>query len=152
MSAPANERAEAVLALILEAVRTFHHVRAMGRDSGIVNEWGGGTWGFLRTLALRGPMTVPDIARLRPVARQHVQRLADEAAASGLVEFVDNPRHRRSKLVRLSAKGAREYARMSALVLKHCGEAARKLDMGEVARASATLAKLRLALGGDAGT
>ena len=34
-----------------------------------------------------------------------MQRLADELAAEGLVEFVDNPKHRRSKLVQLTREG-----------------------------------------------
>ena len=44
-----------------------------------------------------GPLTVPQIAQMRPTSRQRMQRLADELAAEGLVEFIDNPGHRRSK-------------------------------------------------------
>jgi DNA-binding MarR family transcriptional regulator len=139
--------AEDVLTLIIEIVQNFHRLRALGRASGVVSEWGGGTWGFLRTLALAGPQTVPDIARARPVARQRIQRLADEAAASGLVEFIDNPRHRRSKLVQLTAKGEAEYARMSAVILARCARLAKNLDAAEVKRAAATLSRLREGLG-----
>jgi DNA-binding MarR family transcriptional regulator len=59
----------------------------------------------MRSLALLGPLTVPQIAQMRPTSRQRMQRLADELAAEGLVEFIDNPKHRRSKLLRLTAKG-----------------------------------------------
>ncbi|MGO8917821.1 MAG: MarR family transcriptional regulator [Stellaceae bacterium] len=64
----------------------------------------------MRSLTLVGPLTVPEIAKMRPTSRQRMQRLADELAAEGLVEFIDNPRHRRSKLVRLTRKGNRHYA------------------------------------------
>jgi DNA-binding MarR family transcriptional regulator len=43
-----------------------------------------------------------------------MQRLADELAAEGLVEFIDNPRHRRSKVVRLTHKGDARYRRLNA--------------------------------------
>ena len=38
-----------------------------------------------------------------------MQRLADELAAEGLVEFIENPKHLRTKLVRLTRKGAARY-------------------------------------------
>jgi DNA-binding MarR family transcriptional regulator len=38
-----------------------------------------------------------------------MQRLADELEAEGLVEFIDNPKHRRSKLVRLTRRGDARY-------------------------------------------
>jgi DNA-binding MarR family transcriptional regulator len=46
-----------------------------------------------------------------------MQRLADELAAEGLVEFIDNPKHRRSKLVRLTPKGDARYRELSARLL-----------------------------------
>ena len=72
----------------------------------------------MRSLALVGPLTVPEIAKMRPTSRQRMQRLADELAAEGLVEFIDNPRHRRSKLVRLTRKGASHYRRMNLQLLE----------------------------------
>src|SRR5262249_37178137 len=63
----------------------------------------------MRSLALIGPLTVPQIVQMRPTSRQRMHRLADERAAEGLVELIDNPRHRRSKLVRLTRKGAAPY-------------------------------------------
>jgi DNA-binding MarR family transcriptional regulator len=63
----------------------------------------------MRSLALLGPLTVPRIAQMRPTSRQRMQRLADELAAEGLVRFIDNPKHRRSKLVELTPKGAARY-------------------------------------------
>src|SRR6185436_20808464 len=67
-----------------------------------------------RSLALLGPLTVPQIAEMRPTSRQRMQRLADELEADGLVEFIDNPKHRRSKLVRLTRKGDARYRELSA--------------------------------------
>jgi DNA-binding MarR family transcriptional regulator len=67
---------------------------------------------------LFGPLTVPQIAQMRPTSRQRMQRLADELAAEGLVKFIDNPRHRRSKLVRLTRKGNARYRKLTARLLE----------------------------------
>ena len=100
---------EAIVELMLEVAQCFFRIRELGQKSGLITGWGGGAFGFMRTLALHGPLTVPQIARTRPTSRQRMQRLADELAADGLAEFVDNPRHRRSKLVRLTPDGEARY-------------------------------------------
>src|SRR5581483_4260029 len=51
------------------------------------------------------PRTVAQIARDWKLARQSVQRLADALATEGLVSYVENPAHRRAKLVELSSDG-----------------------------------------------
>jgi DNA-binding MarR family transcriptional regulator len=66
---------------------------------------------------VRGPLTVPRIAQMRPASRQRMQRLANELAAEGLVEFIDNPKHRSSKLIRLTRKGERRYRELNAQLI-----------------------------------
>ena len=61
--------------------------------------------GVLRNLAANGPMTVPQIAALRPVSRQFVQRVVNMLEADGLVVRRPNPAHRRSPLVALTDAG-----------------------------------------------
>src|SRR3712207_6729931 len=109
----ADSKAEAVAELMLEVAQCFFRIRALGQRTELITSWGGGAFGFMRSLALIGPLTVPQIAQMRPTSRQCMQRLADELAAEGLVEFIDNPRHRRSKLVRLTSKGDARYRELS---------------------------------------
>jgi DNA-binding MarR family transcriptional regulator len=116
-SASADSKAEAVAELMLEVAQCFFRIRAVGQKSGLIAGWGGGTFGFVRSLALLGPLTVPQIARMRPTSRQRMQRLAGELAAEGIVEFIDNPKHRRSKLLRLTPKGDTRYREMNARLL-----------------------------------
>jgi DNA-binding MarR family transcriptional regulator len=106
-------KAEAIAGLMLEVAQCFFRIRALGQKTGLITSWGGGAFGFMRSLALLGPLTVPQIAQMRPTSRQRMQRLADELAAEGLVEFIDNPKHRRSKLVRLTRKGDAHYREMN---------------------------------------
>jgi DNA-binding MarR family transcriptional regulator len=61
--------------------------------------------GLLRHLDRGGGKTVPQMARGRQVSRQYVQTQVNRFAEKGLVEFVANPAHRRSPLVRLTGKG-----------------------------------------------
>jgi DNA-binding MarR family transcriptional regulator len=105
----ATGKGEAIAGLMLEVAQLFFRIRAMGQRTGLITSWGGGAFGLMRSLAVIGPLTVPQIAELRPTSRQRMQRLADELAAEGLVEFVDNPKHRRSKLVQLTSKGEARY-------------------------------------------
>lgn len=51
------------------------------------------------------PLPVAQIARNMGLTRQAVQRVTNVLADEGLVEFADNPNHRRAKLVRLTAGG-----------------------------------------------
>ncbi|GAA4119418.1 MarR family winged helix-turn-helix transcriptional regulator [Aminobacter aganoensis] len=115
--AVAGSKAEAIAELMLEVAQCFFRIRAIGQKTGLITSWGGGAFGFMRSLAVLGPLTVPQIAQMRPTSRQRMQRLADELAAEGLVEFADNPKHRRSKLVQLTPQGAARYREMDAQLL-----------------------------------
>jgi DNA-binding MarR family transcriptional regulator len=112
-----DSKADAIAELMLEVAQCFFRIRAVGQKTGLITSWGGGAFGFLRSLALLGPLTVPQIAQMRPTSRQRMQRLADELAAGGLVRFIDNPNHRRSKLVQLTPKGEARYREMNARFL-----------------------------------
>jgi DNA-binding MarR family transcriptional regulator len=112
-----DSKAEAIGELMLEVAQCFFRIRAVGQKTGLITSWGGGAFGFMRSLALLGPLTVPQIAEMRPTSRQRMQRLADELAAEGLVEFVENPKHRRSKLVRLTRKGDARFQKWTARFL-----------------------------------
>ena len=106
-------KGEGVAELMLEVAQCFFRIRALGQKEGFITGWGGGAFGFMRNLAMLGPLTVPQIAQMRPTSRQRMQRLADELAAEDLVKFIDNPKHRRSKLVRLTRKGAARYRELN---------------------------------------
>ena len=113
----ADSKAEAMAKLMLEVAQCFFRIRESGQKTGLITSWGGGAFGFMRSLALHGPLTVPQIAQMRPTSRQRMQRLADELAGEGLVTFIGNPKHRRSKLVQLTRKGDARYRELNARFL-----------------------------------
>ena len=144
---------QAALDVMVEALFLAFRLRAWGKQGGHVSPSGGGVWGLLRSLALEGPQTVPQLARARPVTRQHIQVLADDMAAEGLVEFVPNPAHKRSKLLRMTAKGRKLYDELDASFLAFAEEIAEGMDPEKLEAASAVLSALkdRLALDGPGG-
>lgn len=138
----ANKRAEAIAELMLDVAQCFFRIRAAGQKTGLITSWGGGAFGFMRSLAILGPLTVPQIAEMRPTSRQRMQRLADELAADGLVEFIDNPKHRRSKLVQLTRKGAARYQEMSARFLAMASTIGGELNETEIRKTAAVVRQL----------
>lgn len=55
-------------------------------------------------------LTVPDIARRYQVSRQHVQVTVNRLLDQELVINVENPRHKRSSLLRLTQNGREKFA------------------------------------------
>lgn len=57
------------------------------------------------SLGQLGPQTVPQLTRTRPVSRQYIQKVVNQLQEDGLVEFIDNPAHKRSSLVQVTKSG-----------------------------------------------
>ncbi|NJR61980.1 MAG: MarR family transcriptional regulator [Cyanobacteria bacterium CRU_2_1] len=108
-----TEAGQAIEDLIVEIVATFFLLRAEGMRIGVVSPSGEGYWSVLRLLKVNGAQTVPQIARYRYVPRQSVQKLANEMLNDGVIELVNNPAHKRSKLLRLTPKGGAVFKEMS---------------------------------------
>ena len=139
---------EIMFNLLLESMGLFFRLRAAGKRTGHVTPGGGGIWGFLHSLAIEGPQTVPQLARSRPVSRQHIQQIANEAVADGLIKFIDNPAHKRSKLLRLTPQGERVDAEMTERLKTFAGYLAEDFDAAELATAARVLNALRAKLTG----
>jgi DNA-binding MarR family transcriptional regulator len=129
--------------LLLELAYTFFCLRAEGDRRAGASGQSTGRLGVLRSLSEEGPRTVAQIARARPVARQGVQRLADALAREGLVEYLPNPDHRRSKLLRLTLRGAKTYQALRRGQRAFAEELTRGVSEDELRRATSLLRKLR---------
>ena len=138
----ATGKGEAVAELMLEVAQCFFRIRALGQKAGLITSWGGGAFGFMRSLSLLGPLTVPQIAEMRPTSRQRMQRLADELAAEGLVTFIDNPKHRRSKLVRLTPKGEARYREFNTRLLSIASTIVRSVGEDDIRKTTGIVREL----------
>ena len=129
--------------LLNEIAYTYFPLRAAG--DAMTARFGQTTaeWGLLRSLDEKGPMTVAALARSRPVARQWIQRLANQLEKQGLIEFLDNPEHKRAKLMRITPAGTKLLRRIGAAFDNWANEMKKDFDERAMQSTFATLRKLR---------
>jgi DNA-binding MarR family transcriptional regulator len=97
----------------------------------------------IQLLDEHGHLSVPQLGRLRKTSRQNIQVVINRLLDEGWVELTDNPAHKRSPLVRLTAMGKALPPQTRAAE----GEVLKKLagffDLEEVRVATALLSELR---------
>ncbi|MFE9010982.1 MarR family winged helix-turn-helix transcriptional regulator [Streptomyces cyaneofuscatus] len=79
----------------------------LAKPGGLTAAW----WQVLGAV-LREPLPVAGIARTMGITRQSVQRIADLLVGRGLAEYVENPAHRRAKLLRATEAGRDAVSRI----------------------------------------
>jgi DNA-binding MarR family transcriptional regulator len=102
-----------------ETVALFHRLRAVVEEVHGQGEMTAGKRGILKDLARFGPQTVPQMARARPVSRQHIQLLVNTLEADGYVQWSENPAHKRSLLVHLTPEGEAFFQMMRQQEAEH---------------------------------
>jgi DNA-binding MarR family transcriptional regulator len=106
-------RANALFTVLEETRALFHRLKVVVEQIHKEGQMSGGLRGVMRTLVAEGPQTVPQMARTRPTSRQHIQVLVNRLLELGLVELVDNPAHKRSRLVNLTPAGKKRIDAMN---------------------------------------
>ena len=135
MKKPPQASAEDILDLSVAVIEFYFRIEAItAATAGFATA--GGEWGILRTLVKEGPLTVPEMARSRPVSRQHCQTIVNTLEAQGHVEFVDNPKHKKSKLVQATKKGRARFESMRKRFLAAAGVYAPFFTAAEVTMAT----------------
>ena len=122
----------------------FHQLRATAEA--IHEERGGlpvAQRAVLESLHRGGPATVPALARARPVSRQHIQVLVNALLEEGLVETLENPGHRRSPLVALTAAGRKRFEEMRARERRALAKPGLPVSDAEMRAAARVLRALR---------
>ena len=150
---PRTPAADALTEVILEIFRLNGRLLAVGDR--LTNEFGqtSARWQVLGALRHRA-QTVAGIGREMGITRQSVQRTADVLAREGLVEYADNPAHRRSKLVQLTRAGEETLAAISRRQVAWTNRLAEAFPGGEreIRQALTVLRRLRAELeSGDGG-
>lgn len=103
-----------LIELFDETAALFHRLKMAVEQVHGQDEMTAGRRGVMRSLARHGPLTVPQLARQRPVSRQHIQAVVDGLLESGLVEAEANSAHKRSPLIVLTEAGRKLLERMAA--------------------------------------
>ena len=139
-------REEAILAVVSEVRSLFHELKMLAQEIHGGSPLAGGRRGVMVNLLEDGDQTVPELARRRPVSRQHIQVLVDELLRDGLVRRRPNPAHRRSKLVSLTPKGRKAIRAMLEREVRLLRRLDLGADRGRLMAAAHLLEELRTAL------
>ncbi len=111
MKKPKAATGEDVLEFSVAVIELYFRLEAITQATAGFAQ-AGGEFGVLKSLVTDGAQTVPQIANARPVSRQHCQTIVNNLTDQGLAEFIENPKHKRSKLVRATKKGRARFAAM----------------------------------------
>jgi DNA-binding MarR family transcriptional regulator len=98
---------------------------------------------------LREPLTVSDAARAMGLTRQSVQRLADALVADGMAEYVENPRHRRARLLRPTEAGWDAIGILRPLQHAFTHHVAELMDADDLCQAVAVMDRVIVRLEGN---
>jgi DNA-binding MarR family transcriptional regulator len=141
-----TQHAHDLYQLIRHIRSCFHQLKALGDklhgDLGITVAMRA----VMESLSDDGEQTVPQMARLKAVSRQHIQVNVDALVNARLVTSRDNPGHKRSPIIVLTPKGRTAFAgmrRREAGVLDHM---AKGFTSKELRKASDTLTKLKASI------
>jgi DNA-binding MarR family transcriptional regulator len=129
--------------LFMETRLLFHRLRAVADTMHQTDQVTAGMRGVLESLALVGPQTVPQLARARPVSRQHIQTLVNALLDQGLVELIDNAAHKKSPLVQLTEAGARTFGTLRAREARLLSQVSFALPESDLATTIRTLQAIR---------
>jgi DNA-binding MarR family transcriptional regulator len=149
-SAAPERRPDALEEVIDETRALFHRLRAVAEQVHAQGELSGGRRGVMKDLARLGPQTVPQLARRRPVSRQHIQSLVNPLLEEGYLERIDNPAHRRSPLLRLTPRGESLVATMDRRESRLLPDLELAISERDLRRAAETLRAVRQAFASDA--
>lgn len=115
----------------------------LGRAQAVSGGLPRGAYHVLRALERNGPQSVPQISRWRATSRQNIQILVNRLKAKGWVELSINPAHRRSSLVRLTARGRALLAQGTSQNAETLEGLSRELSASDVMGAARLLEDIR---------
>jgi DNA-binding MarR family transcriptional regulator len=98
-----------------------------------------GRMALLRSLALRGPRNLSELARERGVSRQGVQRLAEALEAEGLARSRPDPRSARAKELALTDAGLAAYHALAQAEAQQLNALAAGLSVADLRAATRVL-------------
>jgi len=141
-----KDRARAAVRLFDEIGALSHRLRSLATDLHGHGAQSAGRRGILRSLDRLGPQTVPQLARARPVSRQRIQVIVDALLKERLIAAEANPAHRRSSLLRLTAKGQDQLESMQKREYSLLASAPVPLSANEIDNAASILESVRIFL------
>jgi DNA-binding MarR family transcriptional regulator len=128
--------------LVFDVFRLNGHMITAGDRLGADLGMTSARWQVLGAIGME-PKTVAAAARAMGLTRQNVQRIADWLVESGLADYLDNPNHRRAKLVALTPKGVALRLKLHRRQVKWANEIGALLTVKELEAAVEVLKRLQ---------
>jgi DNA-binding MarR family transcriptional regulator len=139
----------ALMSVVDETRLLFHRMKVVADQIHHREDISAGMRGVLMSLDNLGPQSVPQMARARPVSRQHIQILVNSLLEEGRVELVDNPAHKRSNLVRLTRSGKRLVGAMERREVQLLGQLGIDVAVSDLENAAEVLRAARRMFEGE---
>ncbi len=142
-----TEAGEAVTDLILDVFRLNGRLLVAGDR--LVAELGltSARWQVLGAIAYaEQPETVAWHARSMGLHRQGIQRIVNELANEDIVDFRENPQHKRAHLIVLTAKGQKLFEAAVALQAPWVNNLSKDLKLKDIATAQRIIGQLKTRL------
>jgi DNA-binding MarR family transcriptional regulator len=136
-------KANAAFDELLDQIRAvFFELRRISDDLLEDLDCTGAERSLLVELDKLGPRTVPQLARVRAITRQAMQRSVDRVALRRWVEISTNPEHQRSPLIAIAPAGRSTLAEIRTRELALLDGAKLPIGQTELRRTSTTLGEL----------
>ena len=132
----------ALTALVLETFRLNGRLLAEGDRLARPFHLSSALWQVVGALD-EGPLPVAHIARNMGLRRQSLHRTVDLLVRAGLVELVENPHHRRARLVQLTDRGRTTLDRVNRMQIAWSNDLAAGLSAAEIRAAGSVLQAVR---------
>ncbi len=141
-----SEAHEVVDAFTYEVALLFFRMKLAATQFLGQGKHSSGRRSLLKSLGRDGPQTVPAMARVRAVSRQHIQKLVNELRDDGLVIAKTNPAHKRSRLIVLTPAGESFLEEMNAREAELLEQLAEGKSLAEFRRATRLVQEVRARL------
>ena len=141
---PESNKANTLIKLMVETLKLAPKLQLEGdlltKDLGLTSS----RWGVLGFLAAADkPLTVADLARRMDLKPQTVQRFVTALEEQGFLSLLENPDHKRAKLLRLSRKGEKALVKMQQREQQWASTLTQGMTNKDIAKATEILCQLQ---------
>ncbi|ARN76178.1 MarR family winged helix-turn-helix transcriptional regulator [Oceanicoccus sagamiensis] len=139
-----TNRAELLLGLIVETLQLSQRLQLQGDQLTKDLDLTSSRWGVLGIVSsAEKALTASDLARRMQLKPQTVQRFVSALEQKGFISLVDNPGHKRARLIQLTTKGERALVSLRERELDWAKTAAGRLKAADIERATELLAQVK---------
>lgn len=138
-----EKHASELAALIRQVRLAYYQLNQIFLISGLNIKGNSGAYGILADLNRLGPQSIPALLQERAVSRQSIHRMIKSLESQELVEYIDNPKHKSSKLISLTDKGTLYYLDRAKIVNAVISEVSQDLSRNDVRAAMKTMLSIR---------